>query len=411
MRRLRVLMSAYGCEPGKGSEPGIGWNVAREMARRHDVWVITRANNRGAIESALAQGPTPGLHFEYYDVPRWASWWKRGSRGVQLYYYLWQWGIHAVARRLHREVGFDVAHHVTFVKYWAPSPLARLGVPFLWGPVGGGDSTPRAFLADLSPASRRYERLREAARWVGERDPLVRLTARRAGLAVATTPETATAVTRIGARRVELLSQVGFAPHEIATAAPVAPRQGAFRVISMGNLLGLKGYHLGLRAFARLGEGASEYWIVGDGPERGNLEREARKLGVSARVRFFGRLPRSEAVARLAECDVLLHPSLHDSGGIVCLEALGAGKPVVCLDLGGPSLIVTAETGCSIAARDPAQSVEAMGAALRRLAGDAELRARMGAAGRRRVAEEYNWTRKGEIFDRMYRELVGEARS
>jgi glycosyltransferase involved in cell wall biosynthesis len=411
MSRLRVLMSAYGCEPGKGSEPGIGWNVAREMARRHDVWVITRANNRAAIESALVREPVAGLTFAYYDVPRWASWWKRGSRGVQLYYYLWQLGIHSLARRLHREVGFDVTHHVTFVKYWAPSPLARLPVPFLWGPVGGGDSTPRAFLADLSPASRRYERLREAARWVGERDPLVRLTARRAGLAVATTPETAAAVKRIGARRVETLSQVGFAPHEIASVGAAARRDGAFRVISLGNLLGLKGYHLGLRAFARLGEGAAEYWLVGDGPERGNLEQLARELGVAARVRFFGRLPRSEAVARLAECDVLLHPSLHDSGGIVCLEAMGAGKPVVCLDLGGPSLIVRPETGCSIPARDPAQAVEALSEALRRLAGDGELRARLGEAGRRRVAEEYNWTRKGEIFDRMYRELAGEGRT
>ena len=74
-RRLRVLMSAYACEPGKGSEPGVGWNLAKAMATRHDVWVVTRANNRPVIESELEEQPVPNLHFLYYDLPRWASWW------------------------------------------------------------------------------------------------------------------------------------------------------------------------------------------------------------------------------------------------------------------------------------------------------------------------------------------------
>ena len=63
VKRLKVLMSAYACEPGKGSEPGVGWTVAREMARHHDIWVITRANNRPVIEAELARNPQPGLHF------------------------------------------------------------------------------------------------------------------------------------------------------------------------------------------------------------------------------------------------------------------------------------------------------------------------------------------------------------
>jgi hypothetical protein len=76
-----VLLSAYACEPGKGSEPGIGWNLARHLAEHHEVWVLTRTNNRPAIEAELARNPVPGLHFVYHDLPPWARFWKRGQRG------------------------------------------------------------------------------------------------------------------------------------------------------------------------------------------------------------------------------------------------------------------------------------------------------------------------------------------
>jgi len=87
---LKVLISAYACEPGKGSEPGVGWNLARHLAAHYEVWVLTRANNCPVIEVELAQSPVPGLHFVYHDLPPWARFWRRGQRGVQLYYYLWQ---------------------------------------------------------------------------------------------------------------------------------------------------------------------------------------------------------------------------------------------------------------------------------------------------------------------------------
>jgi hypothetical protein len=135
---VRVLLIAYACEPERGSEPGVGWNLAIELANRHELWVLTRANNREVIEAASRDG-LPEIHWVYHDLPSWARWWKRGHRGVQLYYYLWQ----RSARRLVREIavreGVELVHHVTFVKYWAPSAGPVAGKPFVWGPVGGGE--------------------------------------------------------------------------------------------------------------------------------------------------------------------------------------------------------------------------------------------------------------------------------
>ena len=75
--RPRVLLSAYACEPVKGSEPGVGWNWVRQLSQFAEVWVLTRANNRNSIEAAIAEHPLPHVHFVYYDLPRWMSFWKR----------------------------------------------------------------------------------------------------------------------------------------------------------------------------------------------------------------------------------------------------------------------------------------------------------------------------------------------
>ncbi len=396
---MRVLVSAYACEPGRGSEPGVGWNLARHLARYCEVWVLTRANNRPAIDAELARNPVPGLHFLYYDLPAWARWWKRGQRGVHLYYFLWQVGAYFVARRVHRAVGFDLVHHVTFVKYWMPSFLALLPVPFVWGPVGGGESVPLAFWPSFGPRGILYEALRTLARWLGEHDPFVRLTARRAVLALATTEETAVRLRRLGAKTVEVLSQAALPAKELealSRLSPPPPRP--VRFLSVGRLLHLKGFHLGLAAFARSGLRDAEYWLVGDGPERRRLERLARQLGIADRVRFWGQLPRSGVLELLGQCHALVHPSLHDSGGWVCLEAMAAGRPAICLDLGGPALQVTEETGFKVPARNAEQAIDDMTRAMLTLARDPQLGLQMGEAARYRVQEHFTWeTRRSQL--------------
>jgi glycosyltransferase involved in cell wall biosynthesis len=173
----------------------------------------------------------------------------------------------------------------------------------------------------------------------------------------------------------------------------------------------LKAFHLSVRAFAEFHRQfpASEYWIMGDGPERKGLERLSRQLGVAERVRFWGSMPRHEALAALAECDVLIHPTLHDSGGWVCLEAMAAGRPVICLDLGGPGLQVTDETGIKVPAISPDQAVNGLAQALSRLAADSALRVRLGTAGRQRVKDYFGWHEKGQLLATIYEGVVRDG--
>lgn len=405
---MKVLVSAYGCEPGRGSEPGVGWNCVRQAARFHDVWVLTQEEGHQGIKAALDSEALPRVRFVYLDLPPWALFWKKGRRGAQLHYYLWQVAAYFVGRRLHRKVGFDLIHHVTLVKYWMPSFLALLPVPFVWGPVGGGESAPRAFWWSFSLRGKIFELARDLARKMGERDPFVRRTARKATLGMATTEETAKRMRAVGCPRVEVMSQLALAEEEIDELGKLPLRtRPPFRLLSLGHLLHWKGFRLGLEAFAELRQAvpASEYWIVGDGPDRKGLERQAHRLGLDGKVRFWGAVDRRRALQLLAECDVLVHPSLHDSGGWVCLEAMAAGRPVVCLDVGGPALQVTEKTGIKVAATSPEQVVSDLAAALYKLASDPGLRARLSLGARKRVEEHFNWNNKGFAMADLYQSL------
>jgi glycosyltransferase involved in cell wall biosynthesis len=405
---LKVLISAYACEPWKGSEAGVGWNWVCQAARFHDVWAITREKNRAAIESSLVAGPLPRVHWVYYDPPGWATLGRKTPRGYD-YYFLWQLGAYFVAKKLQREVGFDLVHHVTFVNYWMPSFLALLSIPFLWGPVGGGESAPRAFRRCFSLRGRFHEVLRDLARSLGQLDPFVRLTAQRTRVGLATTEETAARLRKLGCKKVMVLSQVGLPREEIAQLGGFAVRQcNPFRLVSVGDLLHLKGFEFGLRAFAQFKSRfpASQYWIIGDGPERQRLERVAAEVGVAGSVTFWGSIPRWQALEKLGECDVLVHPSFHDSGGWVCLEAMAAGRAVICLDLGGPALQVTAETGIKVPAISPEQTVHDLATAMERLGSDPGLRTRMAQVGRKRVREQFNWERKGNQIAALCAEIA-----
>jgi len=390
-----------------GSEPGVGWNIVKELAKHHDIWVLTRDDNRATIEAELAERPIPGLSFVYFDLPG-VRWWKRGLYAVHFHYYLWQIKAYFVARQLHQKIHFDIAHHVTYVRYSSPSFLSLLPIPFIWGPVGGGESAPKAFWQAFDRRGKVYEFLRDLSRHIGERDPFTRMTARRSMVSWATTDDTAKRLIHMGAHHVEVLSQVGFFADEISAPDTVQqPDPTLIRFISVGRLLHWKGFHLGLEAFAQANlPPEAEYWLIGKGPEQERLRSLVGDLGLAHQVKFLDEMPREELMQKLGTCSALVHPSLHESGGFVCLEAMALGRPVICLELGGPAVQVTLETGFKVPAHTPKQAIADMAEAMTRLAADPALRMQMGQAAQRHVHNVYRWEAKALLLSQVYQKTV-----
>jgi glycosyltransferase involved in cell wall biosynthesis len=410
---MKILLSAYSCRPCQTSEPGIAWRTIHQaLSDGHEVWaVVERSEYEKETLEYLAKHPLPGFHPVFFQLPTLlVKSIRRAGMSHAVYYHWWQHKLLRVAAELHRQVGFDLAHHITFGRYWSPSGVRNLGVPFVWGPVGAAESAPPSFVSELPLRERVFELIRDNVRALATKDRALCDTARAATIGIGVTRESCEALRKLGVRRVEQLPQVALSDEELAFFDRFSPPpDGPFRAICVGRLLHWKGFHLAIRAFGLFAKDnpEAELWIINEGPFQRELERTAAQAGITSRVRFFGHLPSyTEVLAKLAQAHVLMHPALHEAFGNVCLEALAAGRPVICLDIGGPASQVTPETGFAAPATTPAEAVEAMASFLARIAGNRALLASMSAKARARVREKFTMRIMGAAINLFYQQAA-----
>ncbi len=411
-KRLKVLMSAYACEPGKGSEPEVGWQWALQMARFHDVTVLTRANNQMSIARGLATLPAavPRPKFLFHDAGPWLLKLKKVFHATQLYYTFWQRAAHAlIAARLAREP-FDLLHHVTFAGFRFPTAVWHQGVPCIWGPVGGAESIPAALLPWRHPRSLAGELLRNLSNGF-QFSPLspLRRRARASTVLLASTHEMQRAFSRRGFPA-HLMPTIGLPTRNLPARPPdPRPEDAPLRLLYVGNLIALKGLDLALEAL-RASQANATFTLIGEGRLGPSLQRLTQKLGLAARVSFAGRRPQPEVLRAYSQFDLLLFPSLHDTGGYAVIEAMASGLPVVCLDSGGPAIAVRENCGIKVPLGSRREVVAGLGRAVHLYDENRALLAEHGRQARERVLEFYEWDRKGEEMNRVYQEAVGAVR-
>lgn len=408
---MKVLTSAYACEPGKGSEPEVGWQWVRQIARFHETWVITRSNNRPLIEEELENHPNSNLHFVYIDLPAWARFWKKGNRGVHVYYYLWQMLVYRRARQLLQSIHFDIVQHITFVNMYMGSCLALVKRPFVWGPTGANPEIPKEFYPLIGSSGVRDNRLRlgvrKASPWI---DPLIRLGQERSKRILTTSEEVRSRLEPAIRPKSIIMSQNAI-DEELLARNPKTFHK-PMRILSVGQLVSIKGYRLSLSAFQRhlYWHPESQLEIIGDGPRKSELVRLAAELGVSNKVFFTGRVDRHKVLRAMHESDLFLFPSF-EGAGMVVLEAMAKGLPVVCLNFGGPGEYVTEECGVRVPLTDPEGVVNGLADALTRLATDPEVYERLSAGAIQRVREKYLWDHIGDRLKSLYLEIHKETRN
>jgi glycosyltransferase involved in cell wall biosynthesis len=176
-------------------------------------------------------------------------------------------------------------------------------------------------------------------------------------------------------------------------------------ILSVGNLIPIKGHDLLLRSVAAIAPGHPHMQcrMIGDGPERARLQQLARELRIEDRVHFLGRRPRSEVAAAMRDCTLFALPSWYEGLGCVYLEAMSAERPAIaCRGQGIEEVIRHGENGWLVQPKN----LDDLTAALRTLLSDQPLREKLGGNGRRTVLQGYTLTHQATQLSAIYRECL-----
>ena len=295
-----------------------------------------------------------------------------------------------------------MAHQLLPVAMRYPCPAAGLGIPYVIGPVGGSLENPPGFADETSAW---YVRLRALDRLRLRRDPLLRRTYSGADCVLGIAPYVREMLAGLDIRRFDIMSETGLAGLPALDDRPV--RNDRVRLLYVGRLVRTKGLRDAIRALARLSTSTPvTFDVVGDGPDRPACEALVAEFGLGDAVCFHGRQPRERVAGFYRDADIFVFPSYREPGGNVVFESMGYGLPLVVSDLGGPGSFVDDECAIRVHPESPDQYANDLAAAITRLVDDPRLRARMGSAARKRVAETGLWDRKVEQLEALYDDLL-----
>lgn len=344
--RKRVLLSAFACSPQIGSECGVGWRWALELARLHDVTVVTHAHFRSHIEPQLAAEPVAGLTVSYHSVPG-LTLPMHIELNSRVCYWLWQATVRSHVKRLLGAQAHDLIHHLTWSSFRWPSFLGHMGLPFALGPIGGGEGAPARLYRSWPWRERAFYAVRQASIALSRWDPFVIWTMSGADCVLTKTRQTRDALPWFARHRAASAMEIGVAAlstPSLRTPDPSRPLQ----LLYAGRLLGGKGVPYALQMMKHLVDRGvpAELQIAGDGRLSAWTAHEVARLGLQSCVRLLGMVAHDRMDALFDASDLLVFPSWHDSGGLVVAEALARGLPVLCLDRGGPA--ETVNTRCAI---------------------------------------------------------------
>lgn len=260
--------------------------------------------------------------------------------------------------------------------------------------------------ADTSPPAREW-----LEPWVG----------RTADWVIATCPDEVFELKALGISR----SKISIAPCGVDLelfqgTSDAEPKERTHRILSVGRLVQRKGVDLIIQALPLLAEagfadvellivgGSGDVLTLEEDPEAQRLHSLAKELGVEDRVTLRGQVPRDAMPGIFRSADAVVCTPWYEPFGIVPLEAMACGVPVVAAAVGGlRETVVDQKTGLHVPPRDP----DAIAQALAKLLGNPGLRADMGAAGARRARSRYTWDRIAADTEKAYRSVMAAGLS
>lgn len=400
---MKILVSAYACRPGMGSEPAVGWNWVVEYSKLCELVVLTNYTNEPYILDYLKEhkGELDTVRFVFVKPnAKVELWYKEWERMERPYYMLWQKFALKIAQKLVKQEHFDYVQHITYVSCVMPTYMYKLNIPFIYGPVSGGEGIPTVINYPFSLKERVIEQVRTATQKIAKLSGNFHSCCKSAKYIVAVTNETKEMVPQEYRSKVIVSQAIGLSDDVILKSVKVENSEKKKFLIA-GRMLSWKGFKIGIEAFVEaLEQGLdAKLTVLGTGNEA--LKNELRSICgqyADKQIEFIDSVPYTEMQKFYDQHDVLINCSLRDSGCLVVMEAMGRGLPVICIDTGGPKVNTDFGGAVKIRVSNYEKMKQDITAAIKLLTEDSNMVKRLSEDSRRIAQSEFEYTAKIEGF-------------
>lgn len=406
---MKLLISAYACRPDMGSEPAVGWNWVLEYSKLCELVVLTNFTNKPYIEAYLSENK---LNFEkvkfIYVKPKLKVelWYKEWERFERFYYICWQHAALRIAKNLCNKEKFDYVQHITYVSCVMPTYMYKLKVPFIYGPVSGGEAVPNVIRYPFGKKEKIIETIRKCTQLVAKKSLNLKRCCENAKLIITVTEESKNMLSAKYREKAIVLQAIGLNKSVILDKKK-SFNESKTKFLIAGRMLSWKGFRIGIEAFVKaLESGAkAELTVLGAGnSEMKNMLKNIAGEYHNREIHFVDSVRYDKMAEFYDEHDVLLNCSLRDSGCLVVMEAMGRGLPIICIDTGGPK--INTESGGAIKIRPVNYSLlkEKLADAILKLSQNGEIKSRLSYEGQKIAFEEFEYESKISTFYYKYLE-------
>ena len=407
---MKILINAYACSPGMGSEPGMAWNWVSNLARFCELYIITEGEFREKIETVvptLEQGGN--MHFYYNPVSEKIRkmCWNQGDWRFYKYYREWQWKTYLLAKDICQKEHIDILHQLNMIGFREPGYLWQLskenGVPFVWGPVDAKDKFPVAYLDGAGLKTKLFMRLKNFLTGIQLRySKRVLLAARQSSVIFSASSNSQRSFKKYMNIDSPLLNETGCYVQD----HPIVDKtdKETFDVLWVGKMDFRKQLALALQTVAKSENNKLRLHIMGGGDAE-SYQSLAKSYGIADKCIWHGAVSHDEVQDIMQKSDIFLFTSVAEGTPHVVLEAISNNLPVVCFDTCGQGDAVNDKVGRKIPLSFPCQSVSDFAKLLNELEDNRSLLKQLSENCKERQ-QELSWEEKAKTMMEWYEKIL-----
>ncbi|MBM3966706.1 MAG: glycosyltransferase family 4 protein [Planctomycetes bacterium] len=409
----RMVMIAYCCDPHGTMEERNGWHRALIAAEQFETTVIYRPlPGRASLAMEIEDSRIASrLRFIAFSPRPITEFLLRREGVFYIGYRRWLHEAFRTATELHREAKFDIAHTTTLCGFREPGELWRLGVPHVWGPIGGTQDLPKDFHSAISSRGRIREWVRSLLNgWHLKYRKRVRKAVSESDVVIAATEWAREDIGVYFQRDVDVELETGL-DYELPEKSTFHEVGQPLKILWAGRLREWKGLPLLLHALAKLrSEGIPfELRILGVGSSRSRWMKIAQQLKIDGQIEWIESCSYRIGIEHYRWADVFVFTSLRDTSGTGLLDALAAGTPIVGLGHQGAADIITPDCGIAVSVERPSQTISEIAFSLSQLSRNSS-RLRELSLGATMRAKSFHWDQRREYWRRVYTKLMTQHR-